>query len=355
MRIFVSASTEPNGHAPAREVLDAAREIIAEAELVDGSSPVSDQAMIAAAQGQRQLMLFAEQRVTEGAPASGAEATHTTQSVAAGIVGGGELDLVVRPDARRCGIGTQALAQLTGEVHGEVRAWSHGENPAADALLESAGFAPVRTLYRMQLPADRLSAAIAGITGAPTESADGIAWPNGIHTTTFDPASPAQAAEWVRVNAAAFVDHPEQGKVTVEDLALITEESWFDPDDLILAFDATGSAQDPAGHLLGYAWVKTVRTPLGQPSASAQRGSTSSERQDAVECELYVLGVHPDTVGTGLGRLLLAAALRRMAAHDPSAVTLYVDGENTRAVELYEKNGFEVAHRSRQWLRDVTE
>ena len=45
----------------------------------------------------------------------------------------------------------------------------------------------------------------------------------------------------------------------------------------------------------------------------------------------------------GLGRALLAAGLTHLAAVGNSAAILYVDADNTRAVDLYTRAGFSVA------------
>ncbi|MBL3698828.1 mycothiol synthase [Leucobacter luti] len=298
--------------------LVAARSVIAEATEFDGASPVSDQALLAVSQGKRDLALFAD--------APGAE-----RIVAVGIVGEGEVDLAVRPDDRGRGVGTAALAALLDlATEGSAApagagstpapallAWAHGENPAAEALLRGAGFTPVRSLYRMALDPALL----------PSDGRDPLATPlpDGLSLHTFDAAR--DAAEWVRVNAAAFASHPEQGRISQADFALMREEAWFDPDDLILL---TGARDE----VIGSTWVKTVR-----------------EGDGTVETELYAVGVDPAHAGRGLGKALLDATLARMAQHDPARVTLYVDGENERAVRMYEAAGFTIDSRSRQWSR----
>jgi mycothiol synthase len=40
-----------------------------------------------------------------------------------------------------------------------------------------------------------------------------------------------------------------------------------------------------------------------------------------------------------------------MSTHSPDRITLYVDGDNTNAVALYERAGFEIEQRSTQYLR----
>ena len=303
---------------PDDPLLDAARELIAAAEAADGGPPVSDQAVLGAAQGRRALLVLTE------APADREAAADPAPGPAAvGIVGEGEVDLVVDPARRGRGVGAAALRLLLARADGELRAWAHGENPAAESLLRSAGFAPVRSLFRMALDP--------GLLPDPEPGPLAVAFPEGLRLRAFDPGRPGDAEAWVRVNAAAFAAHPEQGRITLEDFALLRRESWFDPRDLLLLADVAAEAS--GDRLAGSTWIKTLRSG------------------GAVECELYAVGVHPDYAGRGLGRLLLRVTLARMAEHAPERVTLYVDGENTRAVRLYEAAGFTIDSRSRQWKR----
>lgn len=303
------------------------RRIAAAAELSDGRPPVSDQALIAIAQGGRELLLFS--------PAADA----TAAPVAFGVVGEGELDLVVEPRSRGRGIGTAALEALLARAAGAVAdspagtapllAWSHGENPAADALLARAGFAPARSLYLMSLDSSLLPDADRGPAAVPLP--DGFALRS--YGAGGDPA--ADAREWVRVNAAAFATHPEQGRITEADFALMRDEPWFDPADLLLlAAPADPAVPAAPARLAGYTWVKTV------PGETADA---------APAVELYAIGVDPAYSGTGLGRALLDVTLARMAQHRPASVELYVDGENERAVGMYERAAFTIASCSRQW------
>ena len=307
---------------PSGGTIEEARGIIAAAERVDGRPPVSDQAILEAAQGKRELRVWRER---PGDPAS--------EAIAAGILSTGdaaELDLVVAPAFRGRGVGTAALSELLAGAGGDVLAWSHGENPAADALLGRAGFAPVRTLLQLELD----PALLPGSNGDDARDPLRIPTPAGLELRAFNPASESDAGAWVRANAAAFADHPEQGRITLDDFALMRAEPWFDPADLILLAETdTAPGTDP--EIAGSTWVKTVRG------------------DDGVETELYAVGVRPERGGQGLGRLLLDVTLARMAQHDPERVTLYVDGENTRAVDLYERAGFTVRSRSAQWKRPV--
>lgn len=278
-----------------------AREILEAATHHDGTPPISDQALLAVAQGHRRLV---EQRD------------------AIGIVGEGEVDLVVRPAERGKGIGRALLHILLSSENltTELRAWAHGENPAATALLQGAGFEPVRELLRLALEPAALEQAIGAARPLP----------EGFEVRAYSPEFEAQADDWVRVNAAAFASHPEQGQMTRADFDVLTREPWFLADDLRLAYATSGEHQ---GKLAGFAWVKTVR-----------EGNTT-------ETELYVLGVDPTFSGIGLGAALLGETLRQMAKHNPDRITLYVDGDNRNAVALYVRAGFAVEQRSMQYLR----
>lgn len=281
------------------------RTLLNEAEAFDGSPPISDQALIAASQGKRAV--FASEEVV-------------------GIVGEGELDLVVHPRARGKGVGGAAFNTLL-EHHaasggGTLRVWTHGQHPAADALLRRTGFTPSRELLLLSLAPEKLPAAIE----------DARPLPEGFTIEAFDAVPVTEAApQWLRVNAAAFASHPEQGQVTLKDFEALRQESWFDASDLRLAW-TTGP--EPR-RLAGFTWVKTLRSPL------------------EVATELYVLGVDPEFAGIGLGAALLGETLRCMQRHETNRITLYVDGDNLGARALYERAGFDVAQRSTQWSRFV--
>ena len=284
-----------------------ARKILEEATHHDGTPPVSDQALLAVTQGRRRLF---------------------EEPDAIGIIGEGELDLVVRPTERGKGIGRALLRTLlaSDEASTELRAWAHGENPAATALLRSAGFEPVRELLRLALDPAALDQAIGAARRLP----------EGFEVRAYSPGAEGhadQADDWVRVNAAAFASHPEQGQMSRAEFDALTREPWFAADDLRLAYATSGERQ---GELAGFSWVKTV-----------QEGNTT-------ETELYVLGVDPTFAGIGLGAALLGETLRQMATHRPNRITLYVDGDNTNAVALYARAGFGVEQRSMQYSRAAT-
>ncbi|MEU3885673.1 GNAT family N-acetyltransferase [Streptomyces sp. NPDC029041] len=58
------------------------------------------------------------------------------------------------------------------------------------------------------------------------------------------------------------------------------------------------------------------------------------------EAELYALYVHPDHVGRGAGRALLAESVARCSAAGHGRLLLWVLKENDRARRFYERAGF---------------
>jgi mycothiol synthase len=210
------------------------------------------------------------------------------------IVDGDLLHLVVAPASRSQGVG-RALAEraLAGAGH-PWQAWSHGDHPAAAALAASLGFERTRALWVMRR-------SLAGY-------ADRAAAAEDFELRSF---RPGDEEEVVRVNAAAFAQHPEQGRMDLAELAERMREPWFDPAGLLVA--------DDGERLLGFHWTKRHSATLG---------------------EVYVVGIDPTAQGRGVGRTLVSAGLEHLrdgGAHD---VLLYVESDNAPAVGLYEGLGF---------------
>jgi mycothiol synthase len=205
----------------------------------------------------------------------------------------GQVDLAVAPSARRHGLGGQlATAALAAE--GPVRAWSHGDHPGAGHLAARHGLERVRELWVMRRP-----------TSQPLPEPvvpDGLvlrSWRDG------------DEAELLRVNAAAFAAHPEQGAMDAANLAERMAEEWFDPAGLIVA---TAGAS-----IAGFHWTKQQSASVG---------------------EVYVVGIDPAWQGRGLGRLLTLAGLHHLAGLGVDEVLLYVESDNTAGTRLYGGLGF---------------
>ena len=216
------------------------------------------------------------------------------------------VELLVAPEERGNGVGRQlvAAAQEVITQHAAepqaVTAWSHGDHPAARHLASKAGLEPVRILYRMALEIDR-------------ESFGEVTIPQGYTIRTFVPGD--DDAAWLELNATAFADHPEQGQLTQADLDARKAEAWFDPEGFFIA-------EDTQGVPVGFHWTKT---PVGSAAG-----------------EVYAVGVHPKTQGSGLGKALTLHGMNHLAGSGLEKIVLYVDDENRPAVNLYTSLGFGV-------------
>lgn len=220
----------------------------------------------------------------------------------AALLVGDELTLVVHPDQRGHGVGDALLRDVPAAPPGVRRtAWSHGDHPAAAALAARHGWARVRDLWVMRRPASVALPALAA--------------PDGV---TLRPWTDQDAESLVRVNAAAFADHPEQGRMDLANLRRRMAEPWFDPAGLILAVDASD------GRLLAFHWTK-----MHAPSANAPAHG-----------EVYVVGVDPEEQGRGIGKLVTLAGLHHLAQSQIDEIVLYVESDNTPAVATYTRLGF---------------
>ena len=208
--------------------------------------------------------------------------------------------LVVSPDHRRRGIGSLLLQRLIMESSSPLRVWAMGDTPAARALAATAGMVPRRELLIMERQLD--------------DDVPEPVMPPGVQIRTFVPGQDEQ--EWLRVNAAAFADHPEQALIDSDDLADRMAESWFDPNGFFVA-----TINDT---MVGFHWTKQHQEQLG---------------------EVYVLGITPSAAGGGLGKALLLTGLRSLQERGSTRVELYVEADNRAAVELYLSYGFATVSR----------
>jgi mycothiol synthase len=211
----------------------------------------------------------------------------------------GSAELVVAPSSRRQGYGTALLRMLLDHGGSRTRVWAHGRLPGADELAQRLGLVVARELYFLRRTRAALPAAV---------------WPEGIAVRTFVPGQ--DNAAWLKVNAAAFADHPEQGSWTAADLAERLQQPWFDPNGFFLAVETA------TGAIAGFHWTKV---------------------EDGVG-EVYVVGVSPSFQGRGLGKSLTLQGLHHLPeTRHQNEIVLYVDGTNTPARALYKTLGFTTA------------
>ena len=249
-------------------------------EAEDGAPPLSDQA-----------------RAQLASPS----VAHALASSPAGIVGYAQLaDGVLEIVG-----GRDALAPLLDALERrDVEVWSHGRRSRLVDVLSARGFDRVRVLHQLRRPGDL------AVPDRPL--------PDGVTVQPF--VVGRDEDDWLRVNAAAFAHHPEQGRWTRADVAAREAEAWFDPAGFLLA--------RRGDELLGFHWTKVHPDGLG---------------------EVYVLGVDPSTQGTGLGAALLVLGLRWLHERGCPGVLLYVDESNGAAMALYEKYGFTRYDEDVQW------
>lgn len=272
------------------------------ARSADGVAPFSDDLFPAARSGATTAALTVRAPSGGGAALAGAAyAAAQGDRLAA--------ELVVDPALRRQGLGGALLADLLGAVPGELWLWSHGDHPAAAALARRHGLVRARELLQLRR---RVA------PGSLPEPA----LPDGVRLRPF--AVGRDEVAWLEVNNAAFDWHPEQGGQTLDDVRAAEAAPDFDPAGFLLAVDADD-------RLLGFHWTKVhAHDPNPGPGGV-----------DEPIGEVYVLGVAPAAHGRGLGGALTVAGLRHLAdVAGVRTVTLYVEGDNTAAVRLYEREGF---------------
>lgn len=303
---------------PADQVLTLAES----ARRADGTAPLSEHTLL---------------RVRHGAP-SGSARFHVLSEegrvVGFAFVerGGDEPDageVVVHPEHRGRGHGTSLLHSVHRDAgpHG-VRVWAHGRTPGAVAVAEQDGWRSVRELHKMRMPLRDLAADERGGPRTAPVLHEPVLRPevaDRVQVRAFVVGQDERA--WLDANARAFSHHPEQGRLTLDDLLQREIEDWFDPHGFFLA-----TAKD--GRVTAFHWTK-----VHADGAGLTDGGPAGE--------VYAVGVDPDWQGTGLGRALTLKGLLHLRDAGLPWVHLYVDGDNEAAVRLYTSLGFEI------WDTDV--
>ena len=197
---------------------------------------------------------------------------------------------------------------IVSEGGGHVHYWVYEPNAAHTRIAAEIGLTPGRDLWQMRVPLP------------VSETTDLV-------TRPFVPGQDEEA--WLEVNNAAFEWHPEQGAWSLDDVRNRELEPWFDPAGFLL--------HERDGRLAGFCWTKLH--------------DDGGEGAEALG-EIYVIAVHPDFHGTGLGKSLCVAGLTHLADRVDTGM-LYVDADNDPAVGLYRRLGFEVHHTDRAFVGDL--
>ena len=301
---------------PLPESLLAARaSLVARADSHDGVKPISDAALLHTSPAREHLLWWRE---GVGGDPVGAAALAGYALV---DQASGDVELVVDPDVRGRGAGTELLAAAL--AAGGRRCWARPVAAAAEALADRFGLVPQR-----QLLLQTLTVASNDPAG---ESSIPAAWqvlpPGFILRRLNVEGSAADVRALLRVNAAAFTELPDQGGWTRADVEARMSAPWFRAEDVLLLVDSAAAAaaagdegaELPDGRLAGFHWTKV------HPDGSG---------------EVYVLAIDPAYQGRGLSRPLLAAGVDHLARGGCVEIGLFVDADNAAAVSLYRRLGF---------------
>ena len=278
--------------------------VAASALAFDGYAPFNEQALFDLQSGRRTAYLVLTDDLVVGAA----------------LGGRGEIDLVISPEYRRRGYGREAVRELAATEPNGLTIWSHGDHPAARALATELRFVATRTLLELRKPlvaaGETPKAGTAETTGTTATGTAGETPKAGVSALVGGESISAfrvgsDDAEWVALNALVFATHPEQGAMTGVDLTARQAESWFNAEDFLILRDADQ-------RMIGYNWLKV----------------------DGAIGEIYVVGVHADAAGRGLGRALMQAGLQRLADAGCTIAALYVEADSLGPVHLYRALGF---------------
>jgi len=203
--------------------------------------------------------------------------------------------VTIAPDLPRDATAADQIRAVVADAESgdSLQLWIEQAAEPDDVFAAELGFQPYRHLWRMQrsLPAPR----------------------SAITTRAFVPG--ADDEEFLAVNNRAFHWHPEQGGMTVGDLAQRMAESWFDPEGFRL--------HERDGRLVGFCWTKV------HPDESPPGG------------EIYAIALDPDFHRQGLGKAMTLAGLDHLADQGLTVGFLYVESDNDPAVATYHRLGFD--------------
>jgi len=212
-------------------------------------------------------------------------------------------EVVVRPDGGEASVALLLNASL--EEPGPRRLWALDDRLARCA--GESGMTEVRALLHLACELPTMSAA------SPVEGVSLQRYEHERDLTGF-----------LEMHGAAFVGHPDNESWGCVELEERFERDWFDPDGFMMARGGDGD-------IVGACWTKMHPGSIG---------------------EIYLVAVHPQHQGRGLGRWLTLSGLEYMRS-ERGAVRgmLYAEASNEAALGLYLEVGFEVVRVKRLFER----
>jgi mycothiol synthase len=248
-------------------------------------------------------------------------------------------EVVVDPPHRRQGVGTglvraveatvaaasarsaRSAGSAVEPVEAVVQLWSHGDLDSARAFARRGGYSRVRDLWQMRRSLRPDSARLPAVR-----------LPDGFRARHFVVGQDEEA--WLKLNARAFADHPEQGRMTRSDVDRRIAEPWFDARGLILIEDA----RDVVPVLAASHWTKVAAADELTADPTIHKAEHSTGR--TTTGEVYVVGVDPAYQGMGLGTAVTVLGLTYLRDQGLTEAMLYVDGDNRAAVSTYARLAF---------------
>ena len=209
------------------------------------------------------------------------------------------LDSGVHPDHRRGGVGSQLLEWGIArgqELGAQTAHTSVGEDAhEAWAFLERHGYTPLRHYWEVRWEGESIDSNL----------------PQGVTVRTYEDGDAALLAD---MQNAAFASQWGYSPNTAEQVAYKVNMERSSPEGILFLMRGDEAA--------GFCWTRMDGPPDNRIGV------------------IWMVGVHPDHQGHGLGRVITTASIDHMLRQGVKAVELSVDSANTPARELYLSLGF---------------